>query len=265
MKSRAEEKNNLEKSMRAAIEHDEIFLLYQPKINVQTEKIIGAEALLRWQHPELGVLLPASFLPDAEENGLIVLFGEWVIQQLCTTLQRLHHLGFADLSLSMNVSFREFSQKNYVSLLERNLKKAGLNSDMFGIEIKESHLMRNPQLAYEILKNIRELGVKLTVDEFGIGPSSLSALPKMAVTNLKISRSFIEEISNADKTGIIAKTMISIGHNMDLNVIAEGVETRDQMDFLRTNGCDQIQGNIVSAPVCLSAFEKLIQQQKSPA
>lgn len=262
MKSRVEEKNNLEKSMRSAIENNEIFLLYQPKLNVQTEKITGAEALLRWQHPEHGVLLPASFLPDAEENGLIVSFGEWVIQQLCTALQRLHELGYADLSLSMNVSFREFSQKNYVSMVERNLKKSGLNSAAFGIEIKESHLMRNPQLAHAILKNINELGVKLTVDEFGVGSSCLSDLPKLAATNLKISRSFIEEINNAGNTGQIAKTMISIGHNMDLNVIAEGVETRDQLNFLRTNGCDQMQGNLFSAPVCLPAFEKLIQQQK---
>lgn len=125
--------------------------------------------------------------------------------------------------------------------------------------------MRNPQLTHAILKNISELGVKLTVDEFGIGPSSLSDLPKLAATNLKISRSFIEEINNPGNTGLIAKTMISIAHNMDLNVIAEGVETRDQLDFLRTNGCDQMQGNLFSAPVCLPAFEKLIHQQNSPA
>lgn len=265
MKSRAEEKNKLEKSMRTAIERDEIFLLYQPKINLRTEKIIGAEALLRWQHPEHGILLPDSFLPDAEENGLIVALGEWVIQHLCSALQRLHELGFADLSVSMNVSFREFSQKNYVSMVKRNLKEAGLNSDVFGIEIKESHLMRNPKLAYEMLKNMRELGVKLTVEEFGIGPSSLSDLPKLPVTNLKISRLFIEEISNAGKTGLIAKTMINIGHNMNLSVIAEGVETRDQLDFLRRNGCDQMQGNLFSAPVCLSTFEKLIHQQNLSA
>ena len=265
LKSHAEAKNNIEKCMRSAIERDEIFLLYQPKINVQTEKIIGAEALLRWKHPTRGILLPALFLPDAEENGLIISFGEWVVRQLCTTLEHLHLLGFADLSVSMNVSFREFSQNNYVSMLKKNLKESGLPPDLLGIEVKESHLMRNPQLAHEILMKIRELGVNLTVDQFGMGPSSLSDLPKLPVTSLKIPRSFVEEISQAGKNGVVAKTMISIAHHMNFNVIAEGVETRDQLNFLRTNGCDQMQGNLFSEPVCLSAFEKLIQQQSTSA
>jgi diguanylate cyclase (GGDEF)-like protein/PAS domain S-box-containing protein len=265
MKSRADAKNNLEKSMRNAIERNEFFLLFQPKMGVQTEKIIGAEALLRWKHPEQGILLPAAFLLEAEESGLIVPFGEWVIHQLCAVLQRFHLLGFQDLSISMNVSFREFSQKNYVSTMAKILNEARLAPDLFGIEIKEAHLMRNPELAHEIMAHISELGVKLTIDEFGIGPSSLSDLPRLPVANLKIQRSFVEEISDTKKEGILAKTMISIGHNMNINVIAVGVETRDQLNFLKKFDCDQMQGNYLSEPISIEAFEHLVEQQRPDA
>lgn len=264
MTSRVEAKSNLEKSMLHAIERNEFFLHYQPKLNLQSKKIIGAEALLRWRHPERGVLLPASYLADAEENGLIVAIGEWVVRQQCKSLQRLQRLGFTELSLSMNVSFIEFSQKNFVSMLEKNLKESGLNADVLDIEVKELHLIRNPQKAHEILIKMHDLGVKLTVDDFGTGSSSLSDLLKLPLTNLKIPHSFVKQISSNGTNGLFAKTMIGIGHNMNLNVIADGVETREQQNFLRTNGCEQMQGNLFSAPVCLQAFENLIQQQNSP-
>ena len=261
MKSSAEAKRNLEKSMRKAIEKNEIFLLYQPKLNLLTEKIIGAEALLRWQHPEQGTLLPISFLQEAEENGLIIELGEWVAHQLCASLQRLHCFGLDNLSLSMNVSFQEFSQKNYVSTMAAILKEARLTPDLFGIEIKESQLMRMPKLAQETMNQLHELGVKLTIDGFGIGPSSLSDLPNFPITGLKIPRPFVDEISDANKNGLIAKTMIGIGHNMNVNVIADGVETSQQLDFLKKNGCDQVQGNLLSEPICLQTFEQLVRQQ----
>lgn len=258
MKSTTDAKHKLELSMRNAVEKDEMFLLFQPRLCLKTGKIVGAEALLRWRHPEQGILLPASFLPDVEENGLIIPFGAWVFDNICTMLQRLQFLGYPNLVVPMNVSFREFSQKNYVAKMAEKLNEAKLPLNILELEIKETNLMRNPSLAKEFLVDLSRLGIKLTVDEFGAGPSRLSELQKFPVDHLKISKSFIENICESDTDGIRAKTMIGIGHNMNIDVIAEGVETSSQLSFLKLNGCDQMQGNYFSEPIGLSAFEQLL-------
>ncbi|MDC8759913.1 EAL and GGDEF domain-containing protein [Janthinobacterium fluminis] len=258
MKLTTEAKNKLETSMRNAIDNNEMFLVFQPRICLKTGKIVGAEALLRWRHPEQGVLLPAAFIGEAEENGLIVPLGEWVIDSICAILQRLSALGFRQLALSMNVSFRELNQKNYIDLIGKKLNDFHLSPELFELEVKEACLLRNPQLTRDVFSQIKRMGIKLTIDEFGAGMSSLSSLQTLTINHLKIPKSFIESISDQNTDGVMAKTMIGIGHNMNINVIAEGVETRSQLNFLKANDCDEMQGNYFSEPLSLSAFEQML-------
>ena len=258
MKLTTEAKNKLEQAMRSALAKDEMFLVFQPRICLKTGTIVGAEALVRWRHPEQGILLPAAFLPDAEENGLIIPLGEWVLNQVCQILQRLNHIGYRQLVLSMNVSFREFNQKNYVALIAKKLSDAKLAPELFELEVKEGYLLRNPQLTRGVFEEIRRLGIQLSIDDFGVGASSLSNLQNLSVRHLKIPKPFIESINEQSAEGLMAKTMIAIGHNMKINVIAEGVETSRQLDFLKQNDCDEIQGNYFSEPVGLPAFEQLL-------
>ncbi|MEC5160246.1 MULTISPECIES: sensor domain-containing protein [unclassified Janthinobacterium] len=258
MKLTSEAKNKLEASMRIAIDRDEMFLVLQPRICLKTGAILGAEALLRWRHPEQGVLLPEAFLTEAEENGLIVPLGEWVFDSICTILQRLNALGYQQLVLSMNVSFRELSQKNFATLIGKKLHDSHLPPGMFELEIKEAYLLRNPQLAKEVFEEIRKMGIKLTIDDFGAGVSSLSNLQKLTINHLKIPKSFIASITEHGLDGVMAKTMIGIGHNMSIDVIAEGVETSSQLNFLKANNCDEMQGNYFSEPVSLASFEQML-------
>jgi EAL domain-containing protein (putative c-di-GMP-specific phosphodiesterase class I) len=258
MKANTEAKHELEASLRGAVEKGELFLALQPRVCLRSGRIVGAEALLRWRHPEQGVLLPAAFLPDAEENGLIIPVGEWVFGAVCRMMQQLRARGFDNLVMSMNVSFRELNQKNFARLIGDKLSQSQLPPGLIELEVKESYLLRNPQMAKDVLADISKLGLKLTIDEFGAGMSSLSHLQALAVDHIKISRPFIQSISEQRPDGMLAKTMIGIGHNMNIGVIAEGVETSGQMHFLRQNDCDEIQGNFFSEPVCLQAFEQLL-------
>jgi EAL domain-containing protein (putative c-di-GMP-specific phosphodiesterase class I) len=246
--------------MRNAIEKDEIFLEFQPKIDLKTGGIVGAEALLRWRHPDLGILLAESLISEAEESGLIVALGEWEFNNVCEILQRFKILGFQHIVLSMNVSFQEFRKKNYVGWMAEKLNQFLLPAEIFEIEIKEANLMRCPQLTRDVLAEINQLGIKLTVDEFGSDVSNLSNLKKLPINHLKISKSFIESIGQDSADVNMAKTIIGIGHNMNIDVIAAGVETCNQLNFLEKNNCDQGQGNYFSKPVSLSEFEQLLIQ-----
>jgi len=260
MKSSTDAKHKLEVSMRNAIAKDEIFLEFQPKIDLKTRRIVGAEVLLRWRHPDLGILLAASFISEAEESGLIIPLGEWEFNNVCAILQRFKILGFQHIVLSMNVSFQEFSKKNYVAWMAERLNQSLLPAEIFELEIKEANLMRCPQLTSDVLAEINQLGIKLTIDDFGSDVSSLNNLKKLPINHLKISKSFIETIRQDATDVIMAKTMIGIGHNMNIDVIAAGVETRSQVNFLAKNDCDQGQGNYFSKPVSLSEFEQLLMQ-----
>ena len=258
MKVATDAKLKLEMNMREALEKDEMFLVFQPKLSLKTGKIVGAEALLRWRHPEQGVLLAASFILEAEENGAIILFGEWVFNRLCEVMLHLKAAGFDSLVMSMNVSFREFSQRGFIELLGEKLLKYNLAPETFELEISEANLLRNADLSRKILGDIARLGIKLTVDEFGAGVSSLKNLHELPVTNLKIFKSYVGRLNDDNLSDMMAKTIIGIGHLMNMGVIGEGVETPGQRDFLKLNGCDQAQGNYFSQPVLLPAFERLL-------
>ena len=258
MKVATDAKLKLEMNMRHALENDEMFLVYQPKLSLATGKIVGAEALLRWRHPEQGVLLPASFILEAEENGTIVLFGEWVFNRLCEVMQRFKALGFQGLVMSMNVSYRELSQSGFIALMGEKLLKSELAPESFELEVTEANLLRNAELSQRIFSDIARLGIRLTVDEFGAGVSSLKNLNTLPVTNLKIFKSYVGRLNIDNVSDMMARTIIGIGHLMNMGVIGEGVETMDQRDFLQQNGCDQAQGNYFSQPVPLPAFELLL-------
>ena len=258
MKVATDAKLKLETHMRHALENDEMFLVFQPKLSLKTGKIVGAEALPRWRHPEQGLLLPASFILEAEENGAIVPFGEWVFNRLCEVMQRLKQLGFQGLVMSMNVSFRELNQRGFIALLGEKLRQSDLAPETFELEISEANLLRNAELSQRIFTDIARQGIRLTVDEFGAGVSSLKNLNALPVTNLKIFKSYVGRLTTDNLSDMMAKTIIGIGHLMNMGVIGEGVETPGQRDFLKQNGCDQVQGNYFSQPVPLPAFELLL-------
>ncbi len=258
MKATTDAKHKFEQHMRQAIANDEMFLVFQPKVSLKTGRILGAEALLRWRHQQQGVLLPAAFLPEAEENGLIVPFGDWVFGRVCDVLLRLKQLGFEELVISMNVSFREFSQRDFIPALGVRLAQHALAPESFELEITESNLLKSAELAQGIFDQIGRLGIRLTVDEFGAGVSSLKNLQQLPVTNLKIFKPYIDNITRDNVSDMMAKTIIGIGHLMNVGVIGEGVETAGQHDFLKLNGCDQMQGNYFSEPVPLAMLERML-------
>ena len=258
MKATTEAKHKLEQNMREAIANDEMFLVFQPKVSLKTGRILGAEALLRWRHPQQGVLLPSAFLREAEENGLIVPFGNWVFHRVCDVLQRLKQLGFEELVISMNVSFRELSQRGFIAALGVALADNALAPGSFELEITESNLLKSAELGHGIVDQIGRLGIRLTVDEFGAGVSSLKNLQQLPVTNLKIFKPYIDNITRDNVSDMMARTIIGIGHLMNVGVIGEGVETVGQHDFLKLNGCDQMQGNYFSEPVPLAMFERML-------
>jgi diguanylate cyclase (GGDEF)-like protein/PAS domain S-box-containing protein len=258
MKTTSEAKQRFEDSMRGAVEKNELFLLFQPKICLQSGRIKGFEALLRWNHSEQGLLLPASFLPEAEENGMIVPFGELVLAQTCTFLQRLAKAGFANLPVSVNVSQREYSRPNFVQQTADVLAHFQLAPSSLEVELREEGLVSNHLLGAEVLGQLTELGVLRSVDAFGNGVSDLNYLQKLPLSHVKLAKIAVHQISPQTRTGPMAKSLIDIGHNMSLTVIAECVETRAQMDFLRTNLCDQMQGLYYKEPLSADAAEQLL-------
>ncbi len=256
MKVATDAKVKLEERMRHAIDNGEMFLVFQPKMSVDTEKIVGAEALLRWRHPEQGVLLPAAFLLEAEENGMIVQLGQWVCSQVCQALQRLKSLGYPDLVVSMNVSFREFSHRDFIAVLSDRLQQFGIEPGRFELEVTEANLLRNTELSDAVLAQVARLGVKVSVDAFGAGLSNLRNLHQLPVTNLKLYKPYVD-LLHADNE-VLATTIIGLGRLMNKGVIGEGVETPQQRDFLKRHGCSQVQGNYFSHPISLPVFEQLL-------
>ena len=260
MKSTMEAKRELENNLRDAIEKNELFLVYQPRICIKTAKIIGAEVLLRWRHPKRGILTPPAFIPLAEESGLIVALGEWVLQHTCSMLRRIEHHGISDFGVSLNVGCKEFGRPEFAAMLDRYLSTFRIVPSRLEIGIAEEALMRNPELSIDALSELSRLGVKLAADNFGTGFSSLSYLQKFHLDHLEIDRSFIADISIDGADAAITKTVITMGHNLDIDVVAKGVETVDQLNFLKRHNCDQVQGNFFSGPVYPVELEQLLKR-----
>jgi diguanylate cyclase (GGDEF)-like protein/PAS domain S-box-containing protein len=261
MKSTSEAKQRLEVGMREALRHDQLFLMYQPRVDLHSGRVCGFEALLRWQHPEQGVMLPPAFLSEAEDNGCIVQIGNHVLDQACAFLGGLRQRGFNELSMSVNVSHREYSQSDFIAGIAARLERYGLPADSLEIELREDALIRDRALGSEVANQLRALGLPLSVDECGDGLSDLNYLQQLSASRIKIAKSAVHAIENGGPRSAIAKTVIDIGHNLNMSVIAEAVETRGQLDFLRAHGCDQIQGSCFSEPLRAEAAEQMLKER----
>jgi diguanylate cyclase (GGDEF)-like protein/PAS domain S-box-containing protein len=255
MASASQSRQRMEQALREAIDGDCLYLKYQPNVCVQTGRIVGMEALLRWRHPELGELLPAAFLAEAEENGLIVQLGRRVLDEVCGTIKRLGQLGHPTLPVTMNASHREFVQHDYLSHVERTVAAHGIDPACLQLELREAQLMRHPDLARRVCGGMRDMGARLSVDEFGGGLSNLACLRALPIDQLKMSAAPVREIGLQGRNGALAKTMLDIGRNLEIKVVATGVETRGQHDFLARHGCASMQGHYVSQALSRRALE----------
>ncbi|WP_241569463.1 putative bifunctional diguanylate cyclase/phosphodiesterase [Rosenbergiella collisarenosi] len=232
-----------------AIHNDELRLFYQPKLNVTSGEVIGYEALVRWQHPERGLKTPDKFLPIAEQTGMILLLGEWVLNEACRQLALWHKEGATHLSISVNLSAQQFEQKSLIYLVTRTLAEYQLPADKLILEITETTAMRYPQESITILQELKAVGVQVAIDDFGTGYSSLLYLQNMPATELKIDRAFINSIGHKDTDPRLLSMIIELAKNMNLNIVAEGVESEEQQTYLVNLGCDIHQGFYFSRPV----------------
>lgn len=252
------EKMNMEHYLRKAIEREEFILHYQPRVNIKTGQVLGAEALIRWQHPELGLVSPLDFIPLAEETGLIVPISEWVMRTACIQNKTWQDSGLKPISIAINVSPREFQSDVLTGMVDRVLKESGMNPAYLDLELTESTLMQNPDCAEETLSAIKSMGARISVDDFGTGYSSLSYLKRFPIDMVKIDQSFVKDITTNPDDAAIAGAVVAMAHSLKLSVIAEGVETLEQLQFLRSINCDEMQGYFISRPVPAEELEQIL-------
>lgn len=257
------ERLSLESRLRKALAEDEFALHYQPKVDLRSGRIVGAEALLRWYPAEGEVVPPSTFIPLAEETGLIVPIGEWVLYTACTHNKILQQAHLPPLRIAVNISSRQFEPETLVSTVSRALTAAGLHGSDLELELTESLVMRNPEQAIKVLNELKSMGLSLSIDDFGTGHSSLSYLQRFPVDHLKIDQSFVRDIGADPNDAIIARAVISLGHSLGMSVVAEGVSSAEQLSFLRENGCDEIQGYLFSRPVPVDELRLMLQEGRS--
>jgi len=254
MNTRAFEFLLLESGLRKALDNNELVVFYQPLIDLETNKLLGMEALLRWKHPEKGMISPGDFIPLAEETGLIEPIGEWVLRAACTQNKEWQDAGYPPVKVSVNMSARQFNKKNITELIGDILQETGLNPEYLGIEITESVIMQDVKSTIAKLKKMHKMGITLSIDDFGTGYSSLSYLKLFPIDNLKIDQSFVFNITSDSTDAAIAASVILLAHSMNLKVVAEGVETKEQLEVLRQQGCDYVQGFLFSRPLPSEEF-----------
>ena len=262
MNTSAFQKMTLESNLHKALERDEFSLYYQPKIDVASGSTIGVEALIRWRHPDLGLVSPAEFIPMAEESGLIVPIGEWVLDSACAQLRAWQEDGLTPVPVAVNLSAKQFHQQNIAAIVMRALQDHGVDPRLLELEITESTAMRNAEATGTTLRNLKALGVRIAIDDFGTGYSSLSYLKRFPIDSLKIDRSFVTELPGNQDDATIAQAIITMAHALRLKVVAEGVETRAQLEFLTANGCDEIQGYYFSRPLPAEQCTQLLRDKR---
>jgi diguanylate cyclase (GGDEF)-like protein/PAS domain S-box-containing protein len=258
MNARTHARLGLESSLRRAFERQEFVLHYQPKASIRTGEITGVEALIRWNHPERGMVLPSEFIPLLEDTGLIVPVGEWVLQTACAQARKWQDAGLGPSRIAVNSSAREFQQRDFGAGLARIARDAGIDPRWLEIEITESLLMKNSEETAAALQQIRHRGVCISIDDFGTGYSSLSYLTRFPLSAVKIDRSFVTNITSDPNSASIARAVINLAHTLGMKVIAEGVETEGQVGFLRANDCDELQGYFLSMPLDADACTHLL-------
>ncbi|WAH36714.1 putative bifunctional diguanylate cyclase/phosphodiesterase [Alicyclobacillus dauci] len=251
----AEERMELEADLKVAIKKGQLILHYPPKINVATQEVMGVEALVRWYHPKLGLVPPSKFIPIAEETPLISELGEWVLRESCRQNQAWQKQGYTPMKVSVNVSPQQFKLQNMLELVQDVLQETGMAPEYLVIELTERMLMDNSPEVSSVLKGLLELGVSIAIGDFGTGYSSLAYLGKFEATFLKIDQSFVSGMLTDKRLSNIVNAIIDLAHNLGMKVIAEGVETSEQLDYLRGQGCDFAQGYFVSRPIDERAIE----------
>ncbi|MFT7678341.1 MAG: EAL domain-containing protein (putative c-di-GMP-specific phosphodiesterase class I) [Planctomycetota bacterium] len=243
------ERLTLEKSLADALSNNELRVFYQPRVAIGTRQILGMEALIRWQHPQLGLVFPAQFIPLAEETGLITPIGEWVLREACRQNQEWREAGLPPIRVSVNLSPVQFRDPNLYKVVVDALEQSGLSCDGLELEVTESMLMNDPKVTIATLRELKAAGLKISIDDFGTGYSSLSYLKQFPIDSLKIDRSFVQDVTTNPDDAAIATAIILMGHSLKLNVVAEGVETESQLAFLSVLQCNEIQGYLFSPPV----------------
>jgi diguanylate cyclase (GGDEF)-like protein/PAS domain S-box-containing protein len=261
MNASVEAKLMLLDGLRHALEDGQFRVLYQPKIDVRTGLIFGVEALIRWQHPEHGMISPLRFIPLAEETGMIVSIGAWVLETACKQSMAWQAAGLAPITISVNVSARQFEENQLIERVALAMQESGLAPEHLELEVTESLIMRDLQQSIDKMRQLNAMGVSLSIDDFGTGYSSLSALKSFPISRLKIDKSFVSDLADNPDDQAIALAVISLAHKLDLRVIAEGVETEDQLRFLRENECDEMQGYLFSPPVPANDIRTLLVKQ----
>ena len=255
------ERLSLETALRRAIKNDELLLHFQPQIDLGSNDIVGVEALVRWQHPERGLVSPADFIPLAEETGLIVPIGAWVLDRACKQIALWRRLGFPPVRIAVNVSARQFRHKSFIDSVQSVLEANRLDPGQLEIELTESVMMHAGDAELQALARLKFLGVRLAIDDFGTGYASLSNLKRFPVDVVKVDRSFVLDCLNSTDDAAIVKAVVSMGHALRLQVVAEGVETREQLAFLQLLGCDCAQGYLIGAPMPADKFERLVAER----
>lgn len=258
MNARAVEMLELEKDLRYALENNEFVLHYQPMVDMKSNTIIGMEALIRWIHPKKGLIPPLHFIELAEETGLIIQIGEWVLRAACIQNRAWQKAGLPKIKVSVNLSSHQFRHKDIVQIVDDALKYSKLDPKYLELELTESSIMGNTEMYLRAMERLKALGVSLAIDDFGTGYSSLSYLKKFPVSKLKIDRSFVKDLATEKDDGSIVLAIIALAQKLKLTVIAEGVETQAQLQFLKRNKCDEYQGYYFSPPLAASAFAKLL-------
>ncbi|HET6976124.1 MAG TPA: EAL domain-containing protein [Pyrinomonadaceae bacterium] len=251
----------LESNLRRAIQNEEFLLHYQPRVSVDSLAITGVEALVRWQHPQLGLVSPSEFIPLAEDTGLIVPIGEWVLREACLQGRRWNEQGFAPIRIAVNISARQFHDRDLSQTVIRILEETGFSPKYLELELTESSIMQNAEFAASMLNQLKSMGINISIDDFGTGFSSLASLKRLPIDALKIDQSFVREATSDPDDAALVMAIITLAHNLRLKVIAEGVETEDQLRFLQLLRCDEIQGYFFSKPLPADTLVTLFDSQ----
>jgi EAL domain-containing protein (putative c-di-GMP-specific phosphodiesterase class I) len=258
MNIRATERLSMERSLRRALERGELRLHYQPQYEVASGRIVGIEALIRWEHPEQGLVSAARFMPFAEESGLILPIGEWVLDEACRQNRAWQDAGLKAVRVAVNISALQFRQAGFADTVRAALARSGLPAVYLELEVTESVIMHDAERVTAALEELKQMGLELAIDDFGTGYSSLSYLKRFPIDKLKIDQSFVRDITTDRDDAAITSAIIALTRNLGLKTIAEGVETREQLEFLRTHGCNEVQGYLLSRPVEADACAALL-------
>ena len=261
MNARSLERLDLESALRRALDNDELMLYYQPQLSLHTGEIYGAEALLRWQHPQRGMVPPAEFIPLAEASGIIVPLGEWVLRTACRQNKAWQNAGLRDICVAVNMSARQLDAQDIADLAASVLQESGLDSSHLELELTESMIMSDPDAFIKATRKLKDMGIFLSVDDFGTGYSSLNYLKRFSIDRLKIDQSFVRDITHDPNAAAITMAIIALAKSLKMSTIAEGVETAAQLNFLKTRGCDEMQGYYFSRPIPADEFALLLQEQ----